>query len=277
VASLVSTYSAVLQLPPAAAQWIGRSRGELVDQSVPAQAVGDQPGDALHGLERHIAGEAIGHDDIHIAGEDVIALHETDVVEATRSEQPVGYLHDLGLLFCDFKPDNVMQSGDSVKLIDLGGVYKADEPASAIFGTTGYQAPEIAQTGPTIASDLYTVARTLAVLCTDFRGYQNAYVSTLPRQGDVPLYARHDSLYRFLERATATNPDDRFQSADEMAAQLLGVLREVVAAQRQEPVAGRSTLFTGELRGDADAPAWTTLPALLVSADDPAAGLLAAI
>ncbi|HWJ66133.1 MAG TPA: serine/threonine protein kinase, partial [Nocardioides sp.] len=30
------------------------------------------------------------------------------------------YLHDLGLVYCDFKPDNMIQVGDAMKLIDLG-------------------------------------------------------------------------------------------------------------------------------------------------------------
>ena len=34
----------------------------------------------------------------------------------------LGYLHDRGLLFCDFKPDNVICGEQEVKLIDLGGV-----------------------------------------------------------------------------------------------------------------------------------------------------------
>ena len=54
------------------------------------------------------------------------------------------YLHDLGLVYCDFKPDNVIQVGDAVKLIDLGGVRRIDDQDSAIFGTVGYQAPEVA-------------------------------------------------------------------------------------------------------------------------------------
>jgi serine/threonine-protein kinase PknG len=189
----------------------------------------------------------------------------------------LGYLHDRGLLFCDFKPDNVIQSAQSVKLIDLGGVYSVDSPTSEVFGTRGFQAPEIAQTGPTVASDLYTVGRTLAVLCTNFRGYQSTYRDTLPEPGELPELAGHDSLYRFLQRATATNPDDRFQSADEMAAQLLGVLREVVAGEYGEPKPGPSTVFTGEQRGDHRVVDWRILPALLVSADDPAAGFLATI
>ena len=54
------------------------------------------------------------------------------------------YLHDLGLVYCDFKPDNLIQVGDAVKLIDLGGVRRIDDQESAIYGTVGYQAPEVA-------------------------------------------------------------------------------------------------------------------------------------
>ena len=53
------------------------------------------------------------------------------------------YLHDLGLVYCDFKPDNLIQVGDAVKLIDLGGVRRIDDQESAIYGTVGYQAPEV--------------------------------------------------------------------------------------------------------------------------------------
>ncbi len=51
------------------------------------------------------------------------------------------YLHDSGLIYCDFKPDNLIQVGDSVKLIDMGGVRRIDDEESAIYGTVGYQAP----------------------------------------------------------------------------------------------------------------------------------------
>ena len=58
------------------------------------------------------------------------------------------YLHDLGLLYCDFKPDNIIQVGDAVKLIDLGGVRRIDDDDSPIYGTVGYQAPEVADGRP---------------------------------------------------------------------------------------------------------------------------------
>src|SRR4051795_10417933 len=73
------------------------------------------------------------------------------------------YLHDLGLAYCDFKPDNLIQVGDAIKLIDLGGVRRIDDFDSAIYGTVGYQAPEVAKEGTTIASDIYTIGRTLVV------------------------------------------------------------------------------------------------------------------
>ena len=99
------------------------------------------------------------------------------------------YLHDLGLVYCDFKPDNLIQVGDAVKLIDLGGVRRVDDEDSAIFGTVGYQAPEVAEVGPSVASDIYTIGRTLVVLCMEFRGYQGTYLSTLPPPDSTPLFA----------------------------------------------------------------------------------------
>ncbi len=45
------------------------------------------------------------------------------------------YLHDMGLVYCDFKPDNLIQIGDGVKLIDLGGVRRLDDQESAIRRT----------------------------------------------------------------------------------------------------------------------------------------------
>ena len=100
------------------------------------------------------------------------------------------YLHDLGLVYCDFKPDNLIQVGDAVKLIDLGGVRRVDDQESAIYGTVGYQAPEVAQVGTSVASDIYTIGRTLVVLMMEFRGYQTRYVASLPPVDGDPAVRR---------------------------------------------------------------------------------------
>ena len=187
------------------------------------------------------------------------------------------YLHGLGLLYCDFKPANVIQVGDGIKLIDLGGVRRIDDDVSPIYGTVGFQAPEVPSAGTSIPSDIYTIARTIAVLVFEFRGYQNQFADALPSPDDVPLFAEHDSLYRLLLRATAPRPEDRFQSAEEMRLQLLGVLREVTAASagavtRSIP----STVFeTPTVAGDRLD--WNDLPRLLPDPDDANAAWLQAI
>ncbi|HET7476507.1 MAG TPA: tetratricopeptide repeat protein [Dermatophilaceae bacterium] len=180
------------------------------------------------------------------------------------------YLHDLGLAYCDFKPDNLIQVGDAVKLIDLGGVRRLDDNDSAIYGTVGYQAPEVAHLGTSVASDIYTIGRTLVVLIMEFRGYQTKYVASLPPLADSPVFQQHDSLYRLLTKACAPDPADRFASVDELRVQLLGVLREVVAEQR----AGTSLTSAASVLFEApavtsDALEWDELPGLRPDTSDP--------
>jgi serine/threonine-protein kinase PknG len=180
------------------------------------------------------------------------------------------YLHDLGLIYCDFKPDNLIQVGDAVKLIDLGGVRRVDDQESAIYGTVGYQAPEVAQVGPSVASDIYTIGRTLVVLMMEFRGYQSKYVASLPPVAETPLFAEHDSLYRLLAKACAADPADRFASVDEFRVQLLGVLREVVAQKTSGTAltSAASVLFEAPAI-TSEALDWDELPALRVDTSDP--------
>ncbi|MFD0823267.1 serine/threonine protein kinase, partial [Micromonospora zhanjiangensis] len=125
----------------------------------------------------------------------------------------LGYLHDRELLFCDFKPDNVIHAEEQLKLIDLGAVRHVDDDVSAIYGTPGYQAPEVARVGPSVAADIYTVGRSLAVLSFDFRGFTSTYADRLPDRSEVPLLAREESYYRLLRRATHPEPERRFPSA----------------------------------------------------------------
>jgi serine/threonine-protein kinase PknG len=202
----------------------------------------------------------------------------------------LGYLHDRGLVYCDFKPDNVIQTEEQLKLIDMGGVRGVDTEGP-IYGTVGYQAPEIGADGPSVSSDLFTVARTLAVLTFEFKGYQSTYKFTFP--DGVPLLEQQESFARLLRRATDADPDRRFGSAGEMAEQLTGVLREVLAISDGTPRPAFSTVFSPELRaiGVGDDVAATAEPSALaapraaeviegmpmpqVDRADPAAGYLA--
>ncbi|OKH55943.1 serine/threonine protein kinase [Calothrix sp. HK-06] len=193
------------------------------------------------------------------------------------------YLHSQGLVYCDFKPDNVMLEGSDVKLIDMGGVRRIDDPNGDIYGTVGYSAPEAGE-GPTPVSDLYTIGRTLAVLLTNIRSFSKEHLYKLPSPQEEPLFAEQESLYRFLLKSTAENPDERFQSADEMAEQLLGVLREIVAKQTGTPCPSTSTMFGGDMLALMDGnsfgaikPNYHQLPMPLLDTTDPSCnGILAA-
>nr|BFD84803.1 hypothetical protein StreXyl84_42040 [Streptomyces sp. Xyl84] len=162
--------------------------------------------------------------------------------------EALAHLHSRNLLYCDFKVDNAIQTEDELKLIDMGAVRRTDDEESAIYGTVGYQAPEVAETGPSVASDLYTVGRTLAVLTFDFQGYTNVFVDCLPDPDTVEVFRRYESFYRLLVRATDPDPDRRFASAQEMAEQLTGVLREVVSLQTGRARPALSTLFGPETK-----------------------------
>ncbi|NJP42017.1 serine/threonine-protein kinase [Actinacidiphila epipremni] len=167
---------------------------------------------------------------------------------AIEALEALGHLHSRNLLYCDFKVDNAIQTEDRLELIDMGAVRRMDDAESAIYGTVGYQAPEVAEVGPSVASDLYTVARTLAVLTFDFQGYTNVYVDSLPDPANIEVFSRYESFYRLLVRATDPDPDKRFASAEEMSEQLLGVLREIVALETGVQRPALSTLFGPELR-----------------------------
>ncbi|MBC8143179.1 MAG: protein kinase, partial [Armatimonadetes bacterium] len=96
-----------------------------------------------------------------------------------------GYMERMGLVYCDFKPDNFMVEDDDVKLIDMGGVRRVDDMDGDIYGTKGYSAPE-AKDDPSFTGDLYTVARTLAVLVADFAFQGSRYEFALPTPKEEP-------------------------------------------------------------------------------------------
>ncbi|HYW87017.1 MAG TPA: tetratricopeptide repeat protein [Chloroflexota bacterium] len=194
-----------------------------------------------------------------------------------------GYLHQMGRVYMDFKPENVMleppsaNTGENgrVVLIDMGAVHAAFDDTGALYATTGYSSPESA---PTPQHDLYTVGRTLAVLTADFK-YGSSYQQRLPAAREVAEWAAHPSFYRFLEKATRQDPDYRFQTATEAEEQLRGILRLLVAETAAVPPA-ESTLYSGdvqELLGTGtDRVTGRGLPITRTNASDPAAGLIEA-
>ncbi|MBN3785748.1 serine/threonine-protein kinase [Burkholderia sp. Ac-20353] len=228
-----------------------------------------------HGAEGFIIMEYVGGQTVHSLRKARGPLPVTEAIAYILGILPAfAYLHGQGLVYCDFKPDNVMIEGGDVKLIDMGAVRKIGDPDGDIYATVGFAAPE-ADTDPIAVSDLYTLGRALAVLIMDFK-FTSTCEHALPSPDEFDVLAQNESLYRFLLRATHTDPDERFQSADEMAEQLFGVLREIVALQ-SGPKPADSKVFTGDrimepsIERLVAQPDPLSLPALRVNLEDRAA------
>ncbi|WP_448856069.1 tetratricopeptide repeat protein [Corynebacterium camporealensis] len=139
------------------------------------------------------------------------------------------YLHARGVVYNDLKPDNIIISEDQVKLIDLGAV-SGIGAFGYIYGTRGFQAPEVAREGPSIASDIYTIGRTLAALTLPLPvSEEGTYHPGIPSPSAIPELRHYLSFYRLLLRATDRDPKRRFSNIEELRTQLYGVLREVIA------------------------------------------------
>ena len=153
------------------------------------------------------------------------------------------YLHSRGVVYNDLKPDNIVVTEDQVKLLDLGAV-SGIGAFGYIYGTKGFQAPEVATEGPSVASDIYTVGRTLAALCCRLPIVDGVFAPGLPSPSEEPLFRQYLSLYRLLLRATHEDPKQRFRDISELQTQLYGVLREILATRDGKQFPAQHSLFS---------------------------------
>ena len=173
----------------------------------------------------------------HLLEPDVAIAYMLEVLPALE------YLHSRGVVYNDLKPDNVIVTEDQVKLIDLGAV-SGIGAYGFIYGTKGFQAPEVATEGPSIESDIYTVGRTLAALVIDLPTTDGVYDLGIPTPTTVPLFRRHISLYRLIARCCHEDPQQRFSSTRELEQQLIGVLREIIAVRDGKSYPAQHSLFS---------------------------------
>ncbi len=156
--------------------------------------------------------------------------------------------HAVGIIHRDLKPDNVFlcRRDDEpafVKLVDFG-ISKLRQPAGvdtlthkgAVLGTAFYMSPEQAQSFPDIdgRTDLFSVGAMLYEMLTGVPPhsaptYEAVLIAICTRDAedvrvrspDVP-----ERLARVIARALERERDQRYQSADELLADLESALRE---------------------------------------------------
>jgi eukaryotic-like serine/threonine-protein kinase len=148
------------------------------------------------------------------------------------------FAHRHGIVHRDIKPHNVLVDAEGrVKVTDFGiaraGTSQMTETGS-IVGTAQYLSPEQAKGGEVDQrSDLYSLGIVLYELLTGKTPFDGEtpveiamkHLSTSPKppsklRSDIPR-----ELDMVVLRALAKNPDDRYQSADEMEADLERVAR----------------------------------------------------
>jgi beta-lactam-binding protein with PASTA domain len=160
----------------------------------------------------------------------------------------LGFAHKHGIVHRDIKPHNVVVAPDGrLKVTDFGiarsGTSQMTETGS-IIGTAQYLSPEQAKGAPvTPASDIYSVGIVLYEMLT----------GSVPFTGDTPLEIamkhlsttplppsekRHEvphELDSIVLRALAKDPADRYQSTEEMDADLARASRgQAVSPETEE-------------------------------------------
>ena len=144
--------------------------------------------------------------------------------------------HARGVLHRDIKPSNILlQQSGHTKITDFGIAKSFDIRTDAppvtddmtmtgfVLGTPGYLAPERRSGHPaTVQSDLYAVG---AVMVEALTGQRLA-------SGPAPMEKVAPPLRHVARRAMATDPRERFASADEMAESLRTLAGGTGQAQR---------------------------------------------
>lgn len=167
-----------------------------------------------------------------------------DVVDTTaKIARALAVAHRAGILHRDIKPGNIMISAYGEPALGDFGIARIEgghqTATGQVTASIVHAAPEVLEGHPpTPAADIYSLGSTLFELAVGWAPYQGApgesvwpvmkriLSEPMPTPESVGLSAAVGQIFR---RATARNPAERYQSADEMA--------EALEALTDDPVA----------------------------------------
>jgi eukaryotic-like serine/threonine-protein kinase len=144
--------------------------------------------------------------------------------------------HRKGIVHRDLKPANIMLAKTGVKVLDFGlaridcvAAAAGEETVTAsgtVLGTASYMSPEQAQGSPTDArSDLFSLGVVLYEMLASKRPFEGAnsasVIAALLEREPAPLGEEvPERVRRVVGRCLAKNPDERWQSALDLKAEL---------------------------------------------------------
>ena len=161
--------------------------------------------------------------------------------------------HRKGIVHRDLKPGNILLTESGPKLLDFGLARQtplAGEPAATatdlgvIAGTLEYMSPEQLQGRPvTERSDIFGLGLVLYELLTGSRAFEADNSASLiamiltaqPRPLRESLPHASPALQRVVDRCLAKNPDQRWQTARDLKAELEWIVSQPVDAPLPPP------------------------------------------
>ena len=173
---------------------------------------------------------------------------------AEQVAEALSVAHERGIVHRDVKPSNILLTADGrAKVVDFGIARALVEAQLTLPGTTlgsvHYFSPEQARGEPVTAiSDVYSLGLVLFEMLTGRRAWtgDTAGAVALARLGNPPPHPaafRADvppTLDAIVVRALALDPQDRFASADTMAAALGAFLADPSGPPHLGPTAGEA-------------------------------------
>jgi serine/threonine protein kinase/tetratricopeptide (TPR) repeat protein len=179
---------------------------------------------------------------------------------AVQIAHALAHAHRNSIVHRDLKPGNVLVTADCIKVLDFGLAKRVGDAAvapdgvtrslnteiGAVVGTPAYMSPEQARGLPVDhRSDLFSFAALLYELLTGRRAFERpSYFETVsavlnaeaPRVSDQ-LKSVPSALDDIISKGLAKNPEQRYDSATALAADLISV--QNIAAPAQETARGR--------------------------------------
>jgi TolB-like protein len=182
---------------------------------------------------------------------------------AAQVAEGLGKAHELGIIHRDVKPENILVSRDGYAKIADFGVAKlrptvTDSLATSsqiatragmVVGSARYMSPEQSLGRPVDSrSDIFSLGLVLYEMATGQAAFEratgidtlHAIVHDTVPQARLVGTGRPD-LNVIIEKATAKDPEDRYQSIRDLALDLRRILRDIETGQRAAVVAPRAS------------------------------------